>query len=159
MKIVLWKGALICESKKDVVSCTTATPVTTVAVLMKLHDLGLIPVLHENTRFLAGVVTDRDLCLQVLATKAHPEHFLANQCMNVMVTFCQPEDTIETALQKMGESQVRRLPVLEKGLLVGIIGFGDIVRKSAATPARIVTALRKIYAAAPVIEKTAKAAA
>lgn len=142
---------------KDVVHCTTATPVTKIAVLMKVHDLGLIPVVHENTRFLAGVITDRDLCLHVLTSKAHPENFLAEQCMSVVVTFCKPDDTIEMALQKMGETRVRRLPVVEKGMLVGILGIGDVIRNEAVKPAKIMAALRKIYASAAVA-KAAKAA-
>ena len=142
---------------KDVVHCTTATPVNKIAVLMKVHDLGLIPVLHENTRFLAGIITDRDLCLHVLTGKSQPEHFLADQCMSVAVTFCQPEDSVEKALQKIGEARVRRLSVVEKGMLVGILGIGDVIRNNAATPNRIAGTLRKIYAPAAVA-KAAKAA-
>ena len=142
---------------KDVVHCTTATPVNKIAVLMKVHDLGLIPVLHENTRFLAGIITDRDLCLHVLTGKSQPEHFLADQCMSVAVTFCKPDDSVEMALQKMGEARVRRLPVVEKGMLVGILGIGDVIRNNAATPTRIVGALRKIYVPATVA-KGARAA-
>ena len=142
---------------KDVVHCTTATPVNKIAVLMKVHDLGLIPVLHENTRFLAGIITDRDLCLHVLTSKAQPEHFLAEQCMSVAVTFCTPDDTVEMALQKMGEARVRRLPVVDKGMLAGILGIGDVIRNEAVKPAKIMAALRKIYASAAVA-RAAKAA-
>ena len=142
---------------KDVVCCTTATPVTKIAVLMKIHDLGLTPVLHESTRFLAGIITDRDLCLHVLTGKSQPEHFLADQCMSGAVTFCKPDDTVEMALQKMGEARVRRLPVVEKEMLVGILGISDVIRNNAVKPAKIIAALRKIYVPAAAA-KAAKAA-
>src|ERR1044071_9124170 len=141
----------------DIVHCTTATPVATVAALMKEHDIGLIPVLHRNTKFLAGVITDRDLCLNVLAAHAWPEHYLANQCMTMAVTFCKPHDAIATTLKKMEESQVRRLPVVENGVLVGLITLGDVIRHDAVAPAVIVSALRKIYA--PADSRMAKKAA
>lgn len=130
---------------EHVVSCTTTTPVTTVATMMKEHKVGLIPVLHAGTKFLAGVVTDRDLCLHVLAGKAQPESILVNQCMSVAVSFCKPTDIVEIALLKMTEAQVRRLPVVENGILVGIIGIGDVIRESAVPASKIIAALHKIY--------------
>lgn len=130
----------------DIVHCTTTTPVTTVAIMMKEHGVGLIPVLHVGTKFLAGVVTDRDLCLHVLAAKAQPERFLVSQCMTVSVTYCKRTDTVEAALDKMAETQVRRLPVVENGMLVGIIGIGDILRENAAPAGKIMATLLRIYA-------------
>lgn len=131
---------------RNIVHCTTKTPVTTVAAMMKEHHVGFIPVVHEGTSFLAGVVTDRDLCMHVLAAKAQPEKFLVTQCMTVAVTYCKTTDTVEMALQKMAEIQVRRLPVVENGMLVGMLGMSDIIRENAAPPARIIAAMRKIYA-------------
>ena len=131
---------------EHVVCCTTTTPVATVATMMKEHGVGLIPVLHAGTKFLAGVVTDRDLCFHVLAGKAQPESFLVNQCMNVAVTFCKPTDIVEVALQKMAEAQVRRLPVVESGILVGMVGIGDVIRESAVPASKIIATLLKIYA-------------
>jgi CBS domain-containing protein len=129
----------------DVVHCRTATPISTVAAMMKEHNVGIIPVLHENTGFLAGVITDRDLCLNVLATRADPKNFLASECMAVAITFCKLDDTIEIALKKMSEGQVRRLPVLENGLLAGIITLGDVIRADAAAPGAILATLRRIH--------------
>lgn len=131
---------------ENVVTCTTTTPVATAAAMMKEHGIGLVPVLHAGTKFLAGVVTDRDLCLHVLAAKAQPEKFLVNQCMSVAVTYCKPADTVETALQKMAEAQVRRLPIVDKGILVGVLGIADILRENAAPGGKILAALHKIYA-------------
>ncbi len=141
----------------NVIYCRTATPVTTVAAMMKEHDVGLIPVLHEDTKFVAGVITDRDLCLNVLAAKADAASFLASQCMNVAIVFCKGDDSIEMALKKMGEAQVRRLPVLEKGLLAGIITLGDVIREDAAPLGRTLATLHKIYT--PKLVKKSKKAA
>jgi CBS domain-containing protein len=131
---------------RDVVHCTTKTPVATVAAMMKERNVGLVVVLHEDTRFLAGVITDRDLCLKVLGTNAQPENFFADQCMTIATTYCKSTDSMEMALQKMAEAQVRRLPVVENGMVVGIIGMGDIIRENASPPARIIATLRKVYA-------------
>ena len=130
---------------RHVIHCSTATPVPALAAMMKQHDVGLIPLVYEKTMLLAGVVTDRDLCLRVLASKDKPEKLLARQCMSSGVLACKPDDTVDSVLHKMAEHQLRRLPVLENGLLAGMITLGDIIRGSAASQARIMATLRRIY--------------
>ncbi|MCP8968124.1 CBS domain-containing protein [Ectobacillus ponti] len=107
----------------DISCCTTLDNVYEAALRMKQEDVGIIPVV-ENDR-LVGVVTDRDLVVRGIAEK-HPG---SNKITNVMSTdiICvSPEDTTERATELMAQHQVRRLPVVENGNVIGMLSLGDL---------------------------------
>ncbi|EJQ41992.1 CBS domain-containing protein [Bacillus mycoides] len=112
-----------------IVHCTPLDNVYEAAVKMKEESVGLIPVI-ENQQ-VVGLVTDRDLVVRGIAEK-HPG---SNQITNVMTTnivSVSPDDSIEKATELMAQYQIRRLPVVESGQLVGMLALGDLaIRKSA----------------------------
>ncbi|WP_002150508.1 CBS domain-containing protein [Bacillus cereus] len=112
-----------------IVHCTPLDNVYEAAVKMKEESVGLIPVI-ENQQ-IVGLVTDRDLVVRGIAEK-HPG---SNQITNVMTTnivSVSPDDSIEKATELMAQYQIRRLPVVESGQLVGMLALGDLaIRKSA----------------------------
>ena len=112
-----------------IVHCTPLDNVYEAAVKMKEESVGLIPVI-ENKQ-VVGLVTDRDLVVRGIAEK-HPG---SNQITNVMTTnivSVSPDDSIEKATELMAQYQIRRLPVVESGQLVGMLALGDLaIRKSA----------------------------
>ncbi|EOP42973.1 CBS domain-containing protein [Bacillus cereus] len=112
-----------------IVHCTPLDNVYEAAVKMKEESVGLIPVI-ENKQ-VVGLVTDRDLVVRGIAEK-HPG---SNQITNVMTTnivSVAPDDSIEKATELMAQYQIRRLPVVESGQLVGMLALGDLaIRKSA----------------------------
>ncbi|MGH0942566.1 CBS domain-containing protein [Bacillus mycoides] len=112
-----------------IVHCTPLDNVYEAAVKMKEKSVGLIPVI-ENKQ-VVGLVTDRDLVVRGIAEK-HPG---SNQITNVMTTnivSVSPDDSIEKATELMAQYQIRRLPVVESGQLVGMLALGDLaIRKSA----------------------------
>ncbi|MBK5486348.1 CBS domain-containing protein [Bacillus sp. TH17] len=111
-----------------IVHCTPLDNVYEAAVKMKEESVGLIPVI-ENKQ-VVGLVTDRDLVVRGIAEK-HPG---SNQITNVMTTnivSVSPDDSIEKATELMAQHQIRRLPVVESGQLVGMLALGDLaIRKS-----------------------------
>ncbi|EJR02522.1 MULTISPECIES: CBS domain-containing protein [Bacillus] len=112
-----------------IVHCTPLDNVYEAAVKMKEESVGLIPVI-ENQQ-VVGLVTDRDLVVRGIAEK-HPG---SNQITNVMTTnivSVSPDDSIEKATELMAQYQIRRLPVVESGQLVGMLALGDLaIRQSA----------------------------
>ncbi|QWU43657.1 MULTISPECIES: CBS domain-containing protein [Bacillus] len=112
-----------------IVHCTPLDNVYEAAVKMKEESVGLIPVI-ENKQ-VVGLVTDRDLVVRGIAEK-HPG---SNQITNVMTTnivSVSPDDSIEKATELMAQYQIRRLPVVESGQLVGMLALGDLaIRESA----------------------------
>ncbi|MEY8350026.1 CBS domain-containing protein [Bacillus cereus] len=107
----------------DIVQCTPLDNVYEAAVKMKEEDIGMIPVVENNQ--VVGLVTDRDLVVRGIAEK-HPG---SNKITNVMTTgivSVSPNDPIEKATELMAQHQIRRLPVVENGQLVGMLALGDL---------------------------------
>ncbi|WP_426185259.1 CBS domain-containing protein [Microbacterium sp. TWP3-1-2b2] len=100
------------------------------AALMSELDVGALPICGED-RKLKGMLTDRDIVVRAVAegldTETTPSRALA-QGKPVTV---QASDDIRIALEKMQEHQIRRLPVIDDHLLVGIISQADVARSLA----------------------------
>lgn len=105
----------------------TVSPQQTIgeaAQLMQQLDTGVLPV-GENDR-LVGMVTDRDIVIRAIAQGRGPDAPV-RESMTESVLYCFEDDSIEDAAKKMGDEQVRRLPVLNREKrLVGIIAIGDL---------------------------------
>ncbi len=103
------------------------------ARLMAEVDTGVLPV-GENDR-LVGMITDRDIAVRGVAEGKGPQTSI-REVMTEHVHYCfEDEDTDEVA-QKMADSQVRRLPVLNRDKrLVGILSLGDLAVMQGGRPA------------------------
>ena len=98
------------------------------ARLLSRHNIGAIPVLGDNGK-LRGIVTDRDLTLRCIAAENDPEETTLREVMSRCVITCEAGDTLEDAVKKMEDGQIRRLPVTENGRLVGMLSLGDIASR------------------------------
>ncbi len=112
----------------------TAVPTDTaedVARLMRSLDIGPVPVVeNQQTKKLIGIVTDRDLALKVVASRRQPKQIRVGEVMTRDPVTCQLEDDLQEALDAMGEHQVRRIPVVDKGgAIVGIIAQADVATR------------------------------
>lgn len=92
---------------------------------MRLHDIGVVPVVDGD--HIIGMLTDRDIVLQVVANGDDPRHIPVTDVMSTGSISVFEDQTVEKAIELMQKYQVRRLPVLDrKSKLVGIISLGDI---------------------------------
>ena len=116
--------------------CLPEDTVIRAARMMKFMDTGVIPVVEsDGSRRLVGIVTDRDLCLALVAEGQDPKTFHVQRCMTTTVVTCEADDSVESALDTMRENQVRRLPVVDKhGYVEGIVSLADIVRMGEVNP-------------------------
>jgi CBS domain-containing protein len=108
---------------------TTVEPSATlgeVATLMKQHDCGSIPVVDGGR--LVGIVTDRDLVIRGIAAGTDPKTQRVSKVMSADPVTIGPDEDISAAEKLMADRQIRRLPVVEKGKLVGIIVTAQIAR-------------------------------
>jgi len=126
--------------------CTPYWTVEAVAALMDHAGTGIVPVVDELVqRKLIGVVTDRDLCLRVVAPGKYPAHTWVSDCMTPHPVCCHPEDDVETALRLMASTQVRRLPVIDEGQhLQGMLSVSDFIRCDLIDAARLSATLIRI---------------
>jgi CBS domain-containing protein len=96
---------------------------------MLSEDVGSLPVVDGNQ--LVGMVTDRDLVTQVVAKDLDPNKVpISDICSERPVT-ARPDEPLEEALQRMASEQIRRLPVMTDGKLVGILSQADVARTEA----------------------------
>jgi CBS domain-containing protein len=109
-------------------TCVPTQTVEHVAQLMRDEDVGSIPVVaEEGSKRLVGIITDRDLVLQVLAEGRSGQDVKVEQVMTRDPVTCREIDTMHNALNIMTNHQVRRVPVVNtQGDLVGIIAQADV---------------------------------
>ena len=103
---------------------TPDTSVVGVAQLMKKDDVGSIPICKANE--LVGIVTDRDIVLKVVATGRDLNKTLAKDIMSTDIKSVTSNQDVHEAADLMSKYQIRRLPVVEQGILLGIVAIGDL---------------------------------
>jgi len=123
---------------KTVSSARKSDKVIDVAQKMKQEDAGFIPVV-ENGGTLIGVITDRDIVIRCIAEGHDPRSETAEHLMSRQVTIIAPDDDIEQAAKMMEREEIRRLPVAEKGRLVGVLSHGNLVQATKNRTAEKVT--------------------
>jgi CBS domain-containing protein len=109
----------------DVQTCTPEDTLQQVAQIMAGIDVGIVPVCTAGNE-LQGCITDRDIVIRAVAKGMDVNTTPARECMTDLVVSCSPEQTAQEAAQMMADNQVRRLPVVENGKLVGIVALGDL---------------------------------
>lgn len=97
------------------------------AQMMKELDVGALPVCGQDDR-LKGMVTDRDIVVECVASGGDPASTTAGQLADGKPVTVGADDSIEEALRTMAQHQVRRLPVIDGHRLVGIVSQADIAR-------------------------------
>ena len=112
----------------DVVSVAPEESVRCAARLMSRHNIGALPVCAEGGR-LRGIVTDRDIVLRCVAQEMDPAETPVREIMTRAMVTAAPDDELACAAGRMADSQVRRVPVVENGRLVGMVALGDLARR------------------------------
>ena len=107
----------------DLSCCTPVDNVYEAALKMKQEDIGIIPIVENNR--LVGIVTDRDLVVRGIADK-NPGSNKITEVMTTDIVSVSPSDPVEKATELMARHQIRRLPVVENGQLVGMLSLGDL---------------------------------
>jgi CBS domain-containing protein len=101
------------------------TSILEIARKMRDDDIGSVPVV-DNDR-LVGMVTDRDIVIRVLAEGRTMQSGTARDAMSPGILYCFDDESVEDVLDKMGDQQIRRLPVLNRDKrLVGVVSLGDL---------------------------------
>lgn len=130
---------------RDVTVATRETSLLDVAAMMRDENTGVIPVVeHTGAQIegnggnggdkrardngkLVGLITDRDIVIRAIAEGKDSRTVRAEEVMTTDVYTAQPNDRVIDAIRKMGDKQVRRIPVVDdKGNLRGIISMADV---------------------------------
>lgn len=132
---------------RDLAVATRDTPIMQVALMMKQEDTGVIPVVEydvtpgngrseaddrRDTRNysrgkLVGLITDRDIVIRAISEGKDCANIRAEDIMSVDIHTAHPNDRVVDIIRKMGDKQVRRIPVCnENKYLVGMISMADV---------------------------------
>jgi signal-transduction protein with cAMP-binding, CBS, and nucleotidyltransferase domain len=111
---------------KNLVSVSPKTTVFEVAKLMKREHVGSV-IVEENKK-LIGILSEQDLVYKIVAQSKDPKKTLVKEIMVDDVISINPENDITEAMLKMSKLNVRRLPVVEEGKIVGMLTMKDILK-------------------------------
>ncbi len=114
---------------KEVSSCKRSDDLYSVATIMRDHNIGVVPVVDDQQNCV-GIVTDRDIVVRGLAERMDGTAQV-EQVMTSDVVFGRPDMTVDEASRVMADQQIRRLPVVENGRLVGIVAMADMAVRQA----------------------------
>lgn len=95
------------------------------AQIMQKIDCGSTPVADGDR--VVGMITDRDITVKAIAQGKGADTPVKSVMVKNVVS-CQPDTDAREAANLMAEHQVRRLPVIDDGKLVGILAIGDLAR-------------------------------
>lgn len=110
-----------------VVSISPEENASLAARLLARHNVGALPVCSPDGK-LRGIVTDRDIVLRCIAAESPPEQTSVREIMTRGVVTVAPTDDLREASRLMANDQVRRLPVVENGKVVGMLSLGDLAK-------------------------------
>jgi len=110
----------ICTAKKS-------DTIERVGRIMKDEDCGFVPITDDGR--VIGVITDRDIVMRcVSAGHTDTMKTTAGEVMTTHVISVDVNDTLDRAGELMASHQVRRLPVVENGKIVGVLSHGNLVQ-------------------------------
>jgi len=131
--------------------CVPSDHAARAAGIMRDEDTGIVPVIdNEQSLKVVGVVTDRDLCMNVVAEGRDPRAVAVEACMTAPVVTCSPNDAVAKAIELMQENQIRRVPVVDdQGRLQGIVAIADLVGRGDLKTAETHETLKRVSAITP----------
>lgn len=109
-----------------IVSVMPSTTAQDAAKLMQQNNIGSVPVVSAGE--IKGILTDRDIILRCVAFGKDPAQVRAEDIMTSHVACLTPDQSVHDAVDMMATEQVRRLPVVDGGVIQGIVSFSDVAR-------------------------------
>jgi CBS domain-containing protein len=109
-------------------SVEASSPVAEAARIMKQEHVGIVPIVEGDR--LVGTVTDRDIAVRIVAEGKDPQSTNVGEIASTDPVTVDPQHDLDEALRLMASHQVRRLPVVEGGRLVGIVAQADVAREA-----------------------------
>ena len=114
---------------REVRSLSPTDSLARAAQAMDELNVGVIPICSGET--LVGLVTDRDIIVRGVALGLSCEDTPLSAIMSGDIQSCFEDQAVSQVLVKMGDAQIRRVPVIDRDKrLVGILSLGDIAVKT-----------------------------
>jgi len=111
---------------EDVVSVSEKATVREAAELMNKHEIGCLVVVKKGKP--VGIVTETDMVKRVILKPLDPEKTEVSEIMSEPLVVGNPQMDVDEASKLMRNRKIKKLPVVEKGRLVGLVTTTDLVR-------------------------------
>jgi len=130
---------------KDVKTARVTDSVKEAAQTMKKENIGALIVVGGSGEAV-GIITERDIVIDVVAEATDPETIKVGDIMSEKLITISPEASLEEAADIMTEHDIKRLPVIYQGALVGIVSASDLITYEK----KLIEKLSKLFALSPV---------
>jgi CBS domain-containing protein len=114
---------------------------------MSERNIGAVAVVDAGR--LAGVFSERDIMSRVVARGLNPEDTTVGVVMSKELVVAEPQENVDSALQKMHSIRARHLPVVSDGKLVGMISIRDLLELDDADQREKATFLNELVTYSP----------
>lgn len=122
------------QKAKDIMTkhpktCRKTDFVYDVVEVMAEVDCGVVPIIEDSGKCI-GIVTDRDICLDVILNQLDSQTTKIQDVMSQKLLTCHANDDLDDVIKSMEKKKVRRIPVVDdQGHCIGIISEADIALK------------------------------
>ncbi len=134
-------SAILKNKSATIITTRPDENVATVAHILHANRIGAILVLNE-TGGIAGILSERDIVRGLALHGASVMDKPVSALMTAKVVSCTPTDTVASVMSRMTEGRFRHMPVVEDGILAGVISIGDVVKFRLAEYTHEVESLR-----------------
>ena len=131
---------------RETVIARAEDTIVEVAKLMRRHHVGDVVVIEpgEGGNVPIGILTDRDLVMEILAQELSPDTVTVGDIMSDQIVTAREDDGIWDTLQRMRVKGVRRVPVVDaRGGLIGILALDDVLELLAGEIADLAKIFRR----------------
>jgi len=109
---------------KNLIICSSDINVINISNIMKKYNIGFIPI--EKNKKIIGVITDRDIVINIISNKVNNNSSIESY-VNSNIIHIEENSSIDECLNIMKENKVKRLTVVNKEKIVGVISLSDIL--------------------------------
>lgn len=109
---------------KNLIICSNDINVINISIIMKKYNIGFIPI--EKNKKIIGVITDRDMVINIISNKVNNDSSIENYVNNNIIHI-EENSSIDKCLNIMKKNKVKRLIVVNKEKIVGVISLSDIL--------------------------------
>lgn len=110
----------------EIVQCNENTNIRDIAKQMNETGVGSVVVLGDNNQNLKGIITDRDIVVRGIASDADINMIKSSDIMSSDVITATSNTDIEDVVDLMSDYQVKRIPIVDNNIVIGMISLGDM---------------------------------
>jgi CBS domain-containing protein len=111
---------------KEVYSIVSSITVFEALRVMGEKNIGAVLIIEDSV--LKGVLSERDYARKIILKDKSSKKTLVSDIMEKDVVTVKPSDNLDYCMELMSKKRIRHLPVIEDGVVIGIISIGDVVK-------------------------------